>query len=296
MSANLRFDVWAIHMTLNKLYDAHGFSSEREGARFLRMNHSTLGRMLDGTTQQFDPLKVKGMAIHLGASLEVADQLFELAAQTHNIGASGFQEPSNPGKQHVDTPFGLIESGADRIDIYEDNLIPGPLQLVDYMDALVKDNPFATEEGARRSKADRLRRQEAIFGEDSPDMRVALNEHALLRIAQEPFYERQIEHMLDLTERYNLGIYVLPIARGLHPAMSGAFMIMGFSNPVDLEVAYLESYAGREWVEELEAVAQFRKLFKAILQRCEELGAYLNGRQQVAQVQPQLGERQLGVR
>jgi hypothetical protein len=296
MSANLRFDVWAIHMTLNKLYGAHGFASEREGARFLRMNHSTLGRMLDGTTQQFDPLKVKGMAIHLGASLEVADQLFDLAAQTHDVSASGFQEPSNPGKQHSDTPFGLIESGANRIDIYEDNLIPGPFQLVEYMDALVKDNPFATEEGARRSKSDRLSRQGALFGDASPDMRVALNEHALLRIAHEPFYQRQLDHMIDLTERYNLGVYVLPLARGLHPAMSGAFMVMGFNNPVDLEVAYLESYAGREWVEDTEAVAQFRKLFKVILRRCVELGAYLDGQQPMAQVQPQLGERQLGVR
>lgn len=282
MSANLRFDVWAIHMTLNKLYDGHGFASEREGARFLKMNHSTLGRMLDGTTQQFDPLKVKGMAIHLGASLEVADQLFELAAQTHDLSASGYQQPSNPGKQHVDTPFGLIESGAERIDIYEDNFIPAPLQLGEYMDALVKDNPFSTSEGAKRSKADRLKRQDALFSGDTPGMRAVMNEHALLRIEHEPFYERQIRHMIDLSERCNLGIYVLPLAQGLHPGMSGAFTMMGFSNPIDLEVVYLESYAGGEWVENLDAVAQFRKLFKVILQRCVELGAYLDGRQQVA--------------
>lgn len=296
MSANLRFDVWAIHMTLNKLYDAHGFASEREGARFLKMNHSTLGRMLDGTTRQFDPLKVKGMAIHLGASLEVADQLFDLAGQTHDLSASGYQQPSNPGKQHVDTPFGLIESGAGQIDIYEDNYVPAPLQLPEYMDALVEDNPFSTVEGAKRSKADRLKRQEALLDDDLPDMRAVLNEHALLRIEHEPFYERQISHMLDLIERFNLGIYVLPLTQGLHPAMPGAFTIMGFSNPIDLEVVYLESYAGSEWVEELDAVAQFRKLFKVILQRCEELGAYLDGRQQVAQVQPHRGRRQSELR
>jgi hypothetical protein len=279
MSSNPRFDAWAIRMTLNLLYGTHDFSSEREGARFLQMNHTTLKRMLDGTTQQFDPLRVKGMAVHLGASQDVANQLFELAAQTHNIAASGYLQPSNPGKQHVDSPFGMIVSHAERIDIYEDNLIPGELQLVEYMDALVKDNPFATEEGARRSKADRRARQEAIFDGTAPDMRVVLNEHALLRIAHEPFYDRQVDHLVTLTEQHNVGIYVLPVAKGLHPAMSGAFTIMGFSNPVDLEVVYLESYAGSEWVEELEAVAQFRKLFKVILQRCEELGAYLDGRQ-----------------
>ncbi|MFC3495395.1 DUF5753 domain-containing protein [Glycomyces rhizosphaerae] len=279
MSSNPRFDAWAIRMTLNLLYGAHGFGSEREGARFLQMNHTTLKRMLDGTTQQFDALRVKGMAMHLGASPAVADQLFELAAQTHNIAASGYQQPSNPGKQHADSPFGMIISRADRIDIYEDNLIPGELQLVEYMDALVEDNPFATEEGARRSKADRRARKEAIFSGVTPDMRVVLNEHVLLRIAHEPFFDRQVGHLIDLTEQHNVGIYVLPVAKGLHPAMSGAFTIMGFSNPVDLEVVYLESYAGSEWVEELDAVAQFRKLFKVILQRCEELGAYLNGRQ-----------------
>lgn len=279
MSSNPRFDAWAIRMTLNLLYGAHGFGSEREGARYLKMNHTTLKRMLDGTTQQFDPLRVKGMAIHLGAEEEVANQLFELADQTHNVSASGYQQPSNPAKQHVESPFAVIESAADRIDIYENNLIPAPLQLIEYMDILVKDNPLSTEEGARRSKAERLARQGTLFNGEVPDMRVVLDEPALLRIEHEPFFDRQVEHMLDLSERFNVGIYVVPLSRGVHPAMSSAFRILGFSNPVDLEVVYLESYAGSEWVEEREALAQFRKLFKVILQRCEELGAYLNGRQ-----------------
>jgi hypothetical protein len=291
MPSNPRFDAWVIRMTLNKLYDAHGFASEREGARYLEMNRTTLGRLLDGTTQQFDPLRVKGMATHLGASVAVADQLFKLAAQTHNEDASGYLRRTNSGDQHFGSLFGLLEVEADRIEIYEDNLIPGPLQLLEYMEALSTDNPFSTEEGARRLRADRMERQAMLFGEDAPDMRAVMNEHALLRIANESFYERQIDHMMSLIERHNIGIYILPLSAGLHPAMSGAFRILGFSNPVDLEVVYLESYAGNEWVEELEAVAQFRKLFKVILQRCVELGAYLDGQHQVAQIQPQRGQR-----
>jgi hypothetical protein len=256
------------------------------------MNKDTLARILDGTTQQFDPLKIQGMAKRLGSSDEVADQLFEIAGQTHDHHASGYQVPSNPGNEHADSPFALIESGADRIDIYEDNFVPALFQTQEYMAALSKDNPFSTDSGSRRAQVARLARQTEVLGGEAPEVRAVLNEHCLLRIAHEPFFERQIGHMIDLTERYNLGIYVLPLARGVHPAMSGAFMIMGFSNPVDLEVVYLESYAGSEWVEARDPVQQFRKLFKATLQPSVELGAYLDGSERMAQVQPHRGRRQ----
>lgn len=109
MAANLRFDAWVIVNTLNRLYEKHHFPSLREGARFLYMHKDTLSRTLKGTTQQFDPSRVQGMAIRLGASVGVAQQLFDLAAQTHNTNASGFQEDPGANLPAKDSPFGLIE-------------------------------------------------------------------------------------------------------------------------------------------------------------------------------------------
>ena len=93
--------------------------------------------------------------------------------------------------------------------------------------------------------------------------------------------------MLDLIERFGIGVHVLPNSAGLHPAAYGSFILMGFSQPTQREVGFLESYgAAGEWVEDRNTLDQFRRLYKSTLQRCVELGAYANADRGMAQVQP----------
>lgn len=273
MDENPRFDAWVIVNTLNRLYERHNFPSLREGARFLVMHKDTLARTLTGTTKQFDPSRVQGMAMRLGASARVAEQLFELAAQTHSSSASGFQELR--GAKHA--PFALIELGAKRMDVYEDGLIHGLLQTREYMEEVARCYPFENQESAQSSIGNKLERQRAAFEEgEPPEMRVILNEHSLDRLQNTALYEPQIKHMLGLIERHNLGIYVLPVATGIHSTNLGSFTVMGFDHPTEFEVVYVPSVAGAHWVEDAALTDQCQKLFKHTLRKTVELGAYVN--------------------
>ncbi|GAB4006609.1 helix-turn-helix transcriptional regulator [Glycomyces albus] len=273
MPSNPRFDSWVIRMTLNQLYEQHGFDSTREGARFLFMNKSTLDRILTGKTMRHDPTRIQGMAKRLGASDAVANQLFELAVQTHSNDASGFRHSRRPGEVSKGSPFSMVEAAADRLDIYEDNLVTGLLQTVEYMRALIESSPFVDSEAQARGIIDyKQNRQRAVFGDGNPpEMRVVLNEHVLQQMKHLPLYGAQIAHLRKITDQYDIGVYIHPTAAGLNPAESGAFTLMGFDNPVDLEVAFLDAYAGGSWVEDRDSIKQFRKLFKVILQRSVEL-------------------------
>ncbi|MCD0444873.1 Scr1 family TA system antitoxin-like transcriptional regulator [Glycomyces sp. A-F 0318] len=282
-----RYDSWVISAVFNKLYERKGFSSIREAARFLFMNHSTLTRWLEGDTVVYDPQKVRGVAISLGASTGMARHLFDLAVQTHDTSASGFHLSADPEAGLAHTPFTLIEAGAERIDIYEESLIAGLLQCIEYIKAFASLEPSADREFVEKVLRFKLERQAAIFGSKVPEMRVVLNEAALLRIAHCDFYEAQIDHMLDLIERYGIGIYVLPMSAGLHRAMFGPFVLMGFDQPVEREIGFLESYgAAGEWVEDRSTLDRFRRLYKSTLQRCVELGAYANADRGMAQIEP----------
>ncbi|WP_199036834.1 Scr1 family TA system antitoxin-like transcriptional regulator [Glycomyces salinus] len=285
MPSNPRFDAWVIVNTLNRLYEKHDFPSLREGARFLVMHKDTLARALDGTTKQFDPSRVQGMAIRLGAPIGVAQQLFELAAQTHVTNASGFQESPGTSVPAKDSPFGLIELAAKRMDVYEEGLVNGLLQTREYMEELVRVHHDGAPRRPLNSVENKLERQQLAFEEgDPPEMRVILNEQSLLRIANSALYEPQIEHMLGLIERYGIGVYILPVAKGIHAAYMGSFTIMGFDHPEGFELAYVPSIAGASWVEDTSLIGQCRTLFKVTLRECIELGAYVNADKRVAEI------------
>jgi hypothetical protein len=288
MPSNPRFDSWVIRMTINQLYAEHGFESTREGARFLFMNKDTLDRILTGKTKRHDPTRIQGMAKRLGASDEVANQLFELAVQTHDNGASGYQQSRKPGNPVGESPFAVVESAANRLDIYEESLIAGLLQTPEYMRALTDADPFIETEAAAKSNIQyKLGRQRAVLeGGEPPAMRVILNEYVLQQIRHLPFYNAQMDHIRELTDRYNIGVYIFPTTAGLSPAYNGAFTLMGLDNPVDFEVAFLDAYSGGAWVEDQVSIEHLRKLFKVILQRCVELGAYLDADERMAEVQP----------
>jgi hypothetical protein len=153
-----------------------------------------------------------------------------------------------------------------------------------YLDA----SPFVeSPDDIRRIIDDKTGRQRSVFEADEPPgMRVVLNEQALLRIKHLPCYEGQVEHLRRMIDRHDIGIYVLPIAAGPSPADLGTFTLMGFDNPVDFEVAFLDAYAGGAWVEDRDSITHLRRMFKVILQRCKELGAFLDADKRMAEVEP----------
>lgn len=281
---NPRFDQWRIAATLTMLMEAKGLSL-REAARITQSKKDTLARMLNAEVYRYDPPKVLGIAQLLGATAEVAQELFNLAVQTHDTDATGYR-PTGSGNAEWLSPFASIEAEATSLDIYESEYITGLLQTIAYMKAVNEVDPMLTLDWAAKVIELKLKRQKLAWGParvgSALQMRLILNEPCLLRIKGADLYEEQIAHLKDMVERHGIGIYVLPIARGFHSSMQAAYSIMGFSYPVNMNLVYLESHLGDEYREDRKSVDHSRKLFTATLTKCVELGEYLHADQGVA--------------
>ena len=58
---------------------------------------------------------------------------------------------------------------------------------------------------------------------------------------------------------------VLPFSAGMHPAMDGSFIILGFPEASDPNVVYLESQTGSLYLEEAPATERYALMFSHLI-------------------------------
>jgi hypothetical protein len=75
----------------------------------------------------------------------------------------------------------------------------------------------------------------------------------------------QLGRLIELADLPNVTLQVLPFSAGVHPAMDGGFSILGFPEPSDPSVVYLENAAGSVYLEEALEVARFDRMFSHII-------------------------------
>ena len=136
------------------------------------------------------------------------------------------------------------ESAAHVIRQFENLLIPGILQTEDYARAVIQD--FYDE----RPGSDRLRalvelrvRREELFGSDNgPSFHFMLDEAVIRRlVGGASVMRRQLRRLLEVGEKPNITVEVVPFAAGLHPGMKGPFEVIEFADPRDEDIVFLES-------------------------------------------------------
>jgi len=140
-----------------------------------------------------------------------------------------------------------LEAEASSVHVYESELVPGLLQTAEYYRAFLRTAPAAgNDDEIERKIAVRLTRQERLTGDSPPEYRAVLNEAAIRRVVGggEAMRE-QLNHIADIAKLPHVSIQVLPFGAGIHPAMDGAFRILGFPEPGDPDVVYLESQISR---------------------------------------------------
>lgn len=84
-----------------------------------------------------------------------------------------------------------------------------------------------------------------------------MGEATLLRpVGDEAVLRAQLAHIIELTERPNITVQVMPFRAGGHPAL-GPFVRLGYPEEWHPDVVYLETQAGAQWVEEATQVSKF---------------------------------------
>ncbi|MGH3318996.1 MAG: helix-turn-helix domain-containing protein [Streptosporangiaceae bacterium] len=251
----------------------------------LRELRESCGLTLDeaGTYLQRDPSMVSrfetaNYPIRRGDVLALLD-LYGVADETRRKGLirlsediwqKGWWEQYAAGvdPKFVDHPW--LEARAERICFYYTMIVPGLLQTRAYAETLIRNNPgpYAAEEHFQGLVDLRMERQRVLDGDDPTRLSAVLDGSVLRRPIGGPEVMRgQLAHLLYLMGCPTVELRVLPLRVGWHAGLDGAFQLIEMPEPYP-EVAYVESLAGRVYVEEPDAerfAPAYDELWKAAL-------------------------------
>lgn len=118
-----------------------------------------------------------------------------------------------------------------------------------------------------RRVALRMERQKCLVAEKAPEFHIVLDEAALRR----PYGDRevmrgQLQHLIDLSERPNVRLQVMPFGFGGHSGESGAFTLLSFPESDLSDVVYLEQLTSALYLDKPEDVAQYEQALKQLQQ------------------------------
>jgi transcriptional regulator with XRE-family HTH domain len=160
-----------------------------------------------------------------------------------------------------------LEAEASTIRVYEAELVDGLLQTPEYYRAFLGAAPAAAADAEAERKIEvRLARQERLTGEDPPEYWAVLNEAVIRRVVGGAEVMRaQLDHIAEMAALPQVNVQVLPFAAGVHPAMDGSFRILGFPEPGDPDVVYLENQAGSLYLEEAAEIDRYARMFSHLI-------------------------------
>lgn len=137
------------------------------------------------------------------------------------------------------------ESAASSIRQFETMYVPGILQTHDYARAVLQN--FYEREPAKAMTELRTKREGQLTRKDAPQFTFLLDEPVIQRLAGGPSVMRQqLQYLVDVAERPNVTIRVVPFSAGLHPG-SGPFEIIQFADAADQYAVFIET-APRDFI------------------------------------------------
>ncbi len=156
-----------------------------------------------------------------------------------------------------------LEAAAARIRAYEAQLVPGLLQTKEYTQAVIRAaRPDISPEELDRRIRVRTTRQSLITQNEPLDLWVILDEAALIRLVGDATLMRvQLDKLVEMAERPNVTLQVLPFSTGAHAGMDGTFAILEYDDEVDPDVVFAENAAGGLFLEKEEELRRYQFVF-----------------------------------
>jgi transcriptional regulator with XRE-family HTH domain len=165
-----------------------------------------------------------------------------------------------------------LEGEAVRIRDFQSLVIPGLLQTEDYARAVLRASPYAgPAENIDRQVALRMERQAVLDRANPPDLWVVLSESILrVQVGGASVMRAQLRRLIDIAERANVTLQVLPFTTAAHVHPVSAYTILEFPEAADPAVVYLEHLTGSLFLESEDEVRRYKMVFDHL--RAEALG------------------------
>lgn len=248
---------------LRRLREAKGLSRDQAGWH-IRASESKISRMELGRVS-FKERDVADLLTLYGiVDEDERSALLTLARQANSPGwwhAYGDLLPtwfqSFPG----------LESAASVIRTYEVQLVPGLLQTADYARAVIQLRHDRTDDSEidRRVQL-RLTRQDVLNRRPHPPRLWAVVDEAVLRraIGGPRVMRAQIQHLIDVCERPNVQLQIVPFEVGGHAGAGGAFTILRFPDPNLPDVVYIEQLASALYLDKRDDVDNYAAVMERL--------------------------------
>ena len=212
-----------------------------------------------------------------GADEETTEVLVAMALGTRR---PGWTERSVSGVPPRSVLLPGLESLADRLLVYEPEVVFAPFQTVPYLRALVTASlsRHPAEVVDRLVELRRQRRRAVLDRLPPPRCSVVMTPGTLARQVGGPeVMAEQVTRLRELSRRDHLDLRVLPWAAGAHPAMLGGFSLLHFPDPNDPSVVYLERRGTADYRDDPDEVRYHQEVFDAVLVRTVPLEEHLAG-------------------
>ncbi|MGH3241941.1 MAG: helix-turn-helix domain-containing protein [Spirillospora sp.] len=158
-----------------------------------------------------------------------------------------------------------LEQAADVVRSYEIQFVQGLLQTEDYARAVIRlGHTPVPDELARRVEL-RMRRQRILCRPEPCKLWAIIDEAALRRpIGGTDVMRAQIQHLIDISERPNVTIQVLPFRVGGHAAAGGPFSVVRLPERDLLDVVYLEQLTNAQYLNKQAEVDYYRHIMNQL--------------------------------
>ena len=144
-----------------------------------------------------------------------------------------------------------FEAAASAIRTYQHTFLPGLLQERSYIEALPPIVGIDDPTEIRRHVEARLARQEILFRAEHPcRLDAVIDENAIARIVHPETHVRQLRHLFAMSELPHVDVRLVPTAAGLYRGAGEPFTYLGFSDPGERDIVFLETSVDDRMLEE----------------------------------------------
>jgi hypothetical protein len=221
---------------LRRLREEAGLSLE-EAAPRLDWSTSKLGR-IETAQQGVDVHGVRSMLDLYNVGGAQWTEIIELTREARKKGEWHAYGISGQG-------YLRLEMDAAVVHEYQLAYVPGLLQTEDYMRTLFRNSrrrPTDTE--INRDVEARLFRQRRLTQEPALELVTIVDESALRRpVGGVEVMGAQLRHIVAQATLPSVCFQVLPFSLGVHAGLDGSFLVLGFGDPDEPEIAYVEHTA-----------------------------------------------------
>lgn len=249
---------------LRRLRESRGVTREKAGYA-IRASESKISRVELGRVS-FKARDVEDLLTLYGVTDDrEREALLSLAREANMTGWWHSYSDVLPG--WFQTYVGL-EGAASLIRVYEVQFVHGLLQTEGYAHAVVsRGMPDAPAGEIDRRVALRQERQKLLIAERAPEFHCVLDEAALRR----PFGDRevmraQLRHLIEISERPNVRLQVMPFSIGGHSGESGAFTMLRFPEPDLSDIVYIEHLTSALYLDKVEDVESYGGVMERLQQ------------------------------